>query len=62
VIDDGFGDRLAWWVEHPPVTQGLDRGFESKAHETRGFSVEPLPIQVGSYWHSGKNLLKIFRL
>jgi hypothetical protein len=52
----------AWWIEHPPVTQGLDRRFESNAHETRRLGVESLTIQVRSYWHSGKNLFKIFRL
>ena len=33
---------------------------ESKAHETRGFGVESLTIEVGSYWHSGENLFKFF--
>jgi hypothetical protein len=42
--------------------EGLDGGFECDAHETRGFGVESLTIQVGSYWHSGKNLFKILRL
>jgi hypothetical protein len=61
-VDDGLGDRLAGRIELSPVAPGLDGGFESKAHATRGFGVESLTFQVGPYRHSGKNLFKIFRL
>src|SRR4029078_4175159 len=52
-VDDGVGDRLTGRIELSPVAPGLDGGFESKAHETRGFSVESLTFEVGPYRHSG---------
>jgi hypothetical protein len=37
-------DRLAWWFDYAPVTEGLDGKFECDAQETRGLWVEPLPF------------------
>ena len=42
---------LARWIDHAPVAQSLDGGFEDDAQETRGLWIQPLPIQILSDRH-----------
>ena len=49
--DDGSRDCLARWIDHAPVAQSLDGGFEYDAQETRGLWIQPLPIQILSDRH-----------
>jgi hypothetical protein len=53
--NDGSRNRLARWVDHAPVMQGLDGEFECDAQETRRLWIEPLPVKIFSDRHIVEN-------